>query len=119
MTDNDFIDNIGKKLYNGLKKIYDTFTSTGINALKFYSLLIIILLSFASLIPLMTMKPPCEDSDAYQNKKNCTLLGETDDSTMLEWIQNKYLAFYIMSIVSSSICIILAIVLMFFVLDSK
>jgi len=114
MADSDIFSNISK----GFEKVYNLFTNlSGKEAIKFYFLLIIIILSFASLIPAMTIKPPCADSQGYQNKRNCTLLGTTDDSTMLEWTQNNYLSLYIINIFSSCVCIIFAFVLMFYVLD--
>ena len=112
----DIFSNINK----GFDKVTNFFTNLSRKeAIKFYFLLVIIILSFASLIPAMTMKPPCKDGNYYQNKQNCTLLGSTDDSTMLEWIQEKYLGFYIMNILSSCVCIIFAFVLMFYVLDTN
>tara|TARA_Y100001972_G_C7644797_1_gene323978 strand:- start:826 stop:1176 length:351 start_codon:yes stop_codon:yes gene_type:complete len=110
----DIFTQIGNSFINFFTKVGNAFASTGDEAIKFYFLLTIIVLCFCSLITAMIMKPPCNSSDNYQNKKNCTLLGETDDDTLLEWIQPNFLAFYIVNIFSACVCIIFSIILMYY-----
>lgn len=105
------------KLKNGLGNIYNSFSN--MNSKFIIPLAFILLFSFVSLIPAMTMKPPCSDSDAYQNKQNCALLGTTDNSTMLSWTQDKLLFLYIMNIISSVFCFILAVILIYFISTNK
>ena len=107
-------DMLTNRFYSVIETAYNKFNSKGAEAIKFYCLLFIILLSFISFIPIMTIKPPCKTGTNYQNKKNCTLLGETDKNTLLDWKQDQYLAMYILNILTSSICIILAIILFFY-----
>ena len=107
-------DNLSNSAYSAIESIYKKFNSKGVEAVRFYCILFIIILSISALIPPFLIKPPCDTSTNYQNKKHCTLLGETDKDTLLDWKQNSYLTLYSLNIVSSVICIILSIVLLIF-----
>ena len=105
-------ESLSNSAYSIIEQIYNKFNSQGTEAIKFYCMLFIIILSIVSLIPPFLIKPPCNSSTNYQNKKHCTLLGETDKDTLLDWKQNSFLALYSLNIISSVICIILALILL-------
>lgn len=80
---------------------------------QFYILLFIILLSFSTLIPNMTLKIPCNNVD---NASDCSLLGEVDSSGLIEYKTPKYLGLYSMNIITGCLCFILSFVLLYYVL---
>lgn len=78
-----------------------------------YILLFIILLSFSTLIPNMTLKTPC--SNIYDSD-NCSLLGEIDSIGFIDYKISKYQGLYSMNLVTGCLCFILSIVLLYYVL---
>lgn len=107
-------DQVTDGFYSVIEKIYNKFSSKGAEAVRFYCALFIILFAFISIIPIMTIKRPCDTSKNYQNKKNCTLLGITDEDTLLDWKQDSYLIMYYVNIATSVLCIILGFLLLYY-----
>tara|TARA_Y100000114_G_scaffold147884_1_gene160209 strand:+ start:290 stop:655 length:366 start_codon:yes stop_codon:yes gene_type:complete len=117
-----FFSKTGNSIKNGLITFGSGFTRTGSDGIKFYFVLIILTLAFASIITFTLIPKPCEELDSASSMSemtNCTMLHETAQDGTLVSIRPQYLAMYITTLMSLCVIFIFCCVLLYYILNSS
>ena len=116
-----FFEKTGNSIKNGFFTFGSGFTRTGSEGIKFYFVLIILILAFTSLMTFTIYPKPCGElnsASSMSEMTNCTILHEpSEDGTLLSR-RDKYLTMYITTIISLCVIFIFCCVLLYYILNT-